>query len=260
MVVRANGAVVRGIVGTIGMAAVAELISRIGLVDPATLPPVSSVLVAAGKLAIDHAFLVDVAATLAAWAGGLAAAIVVAVPLGLLLGWLPGVNVATRALVELLRPIPSVALIPLAITVFGSGTQMKMALVFYAACWPILVNTVYALHDVDPVAKETVRSFGFGPLAVLARVSLPSAAPFIVTGVRLSASIGIVVAISSELLAGGAHGIGVFLSESQSGGGQTATMLAGAVWAGLLGLLINTALVRGERRFFGWHHRSGAAA
>jgi NitT/TauT family transport system permease protein len=253
-----NGAVVRGIVGTVAVALVAESVSRSGLIDPVTLPPASAVLTAAAKLIVDPKFLIDVAVTLATWAGGLTAAIVVAVPLGLLLGSLRGVNVATRALVELLRPIPSVALIPLAITVFGSGTQMKTSLVFYAACWPILVNTVYALRDVDPMTKETMRGFGFGRPAVLVWVSLPSAAPFIATGIRVSASIGIIVAISSELLAGGAHGIGIFLAESQSGGGHPATMLAGALWAGLLGLVINTGLVGGERRLFGSHHQDAA--
>jgi NitT/TauT family transport system permease protein len=197
MAVRVSGAVARGVIGTIGLTALAESLSRSGLVSPTTLPRASTVLTKAGSLVADRAFLADAAATLGAWAGGLSAAIIVAVPLGVLLGCLPIVEVATRALVELLRPIPSVAVIPLGITVFGAGTQMKIALVFYATCWPILINTVYAVHDVDPVAKDTIRSFGFGPLGLLWWVVLPSAAPFVLTGIRLAASIGIIVTISA---------------------------------------------------------------
>jgi NitT/TauT family transport system permease protein len=260
MAVTVNGAVMRGISGTIGVIVVAELISRSGLVAPTTLPHASAVLTTATSLVADRTFLFDAAATAGAWAGGLSAAILVAVPLGVLLGSLPVVEVAARALVELLRPIPAVAVIPLGIIVFGAGTQMKIALVFYAACWPILINTVYAVHHVDPVAKDTIRSFGFGPLGLLWWVVLPSAAPFILTGIRLAASIGIIVTISVELLSGGTHGIGVFLIESQSGGGHPAILLAGALWAGLLGLAINVALVRAGRRLFRWHHAQEVTA
>ncbi|WP_316043503.1 ABC transporter permease [Actinomadura sp. CNU-125] len=119
--------------------------------------------------------------------------------------------------------------------------------------WPILINTLYALRDVDPVAKETLRSFGFGTPSVLWRVSLPSAAPFIVTGVRIAASVALVVVISTELFAGGWDGIGIYLSDTQSGGGRTDLLLAGAFWAGLLGLLANGLLLAIERIAFRWN-------
>jgi len=246
--------VVRGVTGLVVVLLVAELVSVSGLIDRDLIPSAFAVLAGAGRLAVDPEFLGGVGTTLAAWAGGLATALVVAVPLGTVLGALPGVNAATRILVEFLRPIPSVALIPLAIILFGSGQPMTMSLVFYAAIWPILINTVYALRDVDPVATETLRSFGFGRLSVLWHVALPSAAPFIATGVRLAASIGIIVVISAELLAGGSSGIGVFLLQSQTAAGHTDVMLAGALWAGVLGLVINLVLARGERWAFRWYH------
>ncbi|NVI89367.1 ABC transporter permease [Actinomadura sp. BRA 177] len=241
-----------GAAGAAGVVAVLETVSRTGLVDAAALPPASVVLREAGKLAVDQEFLADVGATLKAWFGGLALAVLVAVPLGVLLGSVPFLGTAARALVELLRPIPSVALIPLAIILFASPTQMKMSLIFYACLWPILINTLYALRDVDPVAKESLRSFGFGTPSVLWRVSLPSAAPFIATGVRIAASVALIVVISTELIAGGFNGMGIYLAETQSGGGQTDLMLAGAVWAGVLGLLANLALLGVERVAFRW--------
>ncbi|GAA1867490.1 ABC transporter permease [Actinomadura bangladeshensis] len=241
-----------GAAGAAGVVAVLEVISRSGLVDATALPPASVVLREAAKLAVDQEFLIDVGATLKAWFGGLALSVLVAVPLGVLLGSVPFLGTAARALVELLRPIPSVALIPLAIILFASPTQMKMSLIFYACLWPILINTLYALRDVDPVAKESLRSFGFGTPSVLWRVSLPSAAPFIATGIRIAASVALIVVISTELIAGGFDGVGIYLSDTQSGGGQTDLMLAGAVWAGALGLVANVALLGIERVAFRW--------
>ena len=242
-----------GAAGVAGVVAVLEVVSRAGLVDESALPPATTVLREAGKLAVDQEFLVDVGATLRAWLGGLALAVLVAVPLGVLLNSVPLLGAGARTLVELLRPIPSVALIPLAIILFVDPTQMKMSLIFYACLWPILINTLYALRDVDPVAKESLRSFGFGTGSVLWRVSLPSAAPFIATGVRIAASVALIVVISTELLAGGDNGMGIYLSDTQSGGGQTDLLLAGACWAGVLGLLANSALLGLERLVFRWH-------
>ncbi|TDD81601.1 ABC transporter permease [Actinomadura rubrisoli] len=242
-----------GAAGVAGVVLVLEAASRTGLADETALPPMSTVLREAFELGGDNDFLVDLGATLKAWAGGLALAVLAAVPLGVLLGSVPLLGTASRALVELCRPIPSVALIPLAIIMFSSVTQMKMSLIFYASVWPILVNTLYALRDVDPVAKESLRAFGFGTPSVLWRVSLPSAAPFILTGVRIAASVALIVVISTELLSGGDNGVGIYLTETQAGGGRTDLMLAGACWAGVLGLLANAGLLRLERIAFRWH-------
>ena len=120
----------------------------------------------------------------------------VAVPAGLVLGSVPGVRAATRAMVEFLRPIPSVALIPLVALILGPGLRMNVTLIVYAAIWPVLFNTIYGLDDVDPVARETLRAFGFGRLGVIRRVNLPSASPFIATGIRLASSIAIILSIA----------------------------------------------------------------
>ena len=253
-------AVIRGAIGLVVVALLAELLSVSGLLDQRLVPSVFAVVRRAAGLAVDAEFLGGIGTTLRSWAGGLLAAVLIAVPAGVLLGALPGVNAATRTLVEFLRPIPSVALIPLAITLFSTtGDWLTTgSLVFYASLWPILINTVYALQDVDPLAKDTLRSFGFGRPALLWRVALPSAAPFIATGVRLAASIGIVVVISAELLSGGDSGIGVFLLKSQTAAGHTDVILAGALWAGVIGLVINALLVRAEKSAFRWFHEQTA--
>ncbi|MFC4535868.1 ABC transporter permease [Sphaerisporangium dianthi] len=252
--------VVRGAVGVAGLLVVAELVGRSGLVDPALLPRVSTVLPAAARLLIDPEFLSYLSGTLVVWGGGLLIAVLVGTPLGLLLGSLPKAELAVRPLIEFMRPIPSIVLLPLVTLLMAWDHGIKMTIVVYAAIWPILINTMYGLRDVDPMAKETLRSFGFGKLSVLARVSLPSAAPFVLTGVRIAASIGLIVTVSAELLAGGVDGIGTYMIRAQAGF-RTDLVLAATVWTGTLGLLANTLLMRVQGWAFRWHVvKSGGAA
>lgn len=236
-----------------GFLVVAEVVIRLAPVDTAFLPPSSVVIARAGELLGDPAFLADAVGTIWVWVLGLAISTAIAVPVGVALGSLPAVRVATRAVVEFLRPIPPVAMIPLGIVLFGAGIQMKLLLVVYGAVWPILFNTVYALSDTDPVALDTARSFGYGRLATLRRVALPGAAPFIATGVRVSAAIALIVTISVGLLAGGDSGIGSFIIDAGSGGGNTDVVLGAAALTGVLGYIGNALLERGERWMFRWH-------
>ncbi|MFC4009073.1 ABC transporter permease [Nonomuraea purpurea] len=249
----------RSVAGVVGFLAVGELVIRFGLGDGLVFPAPSVVLLEAAKLAVDEEFLLGALTTLTNWALGLLAAVAVAVPAGVLLGALAPVERAVRPVLEFLRPIPSVAVIPLAILLIPVDELMKVGVIVYAAVWPILFNTLYGMHDVDPLAKESLRSFGFGPLAVLGRVSLPSAAPFVATGVRIAMGIALIIAVSAELLAGGAAGLGVFVIEAGNGN-RTDLVMAATLWAGMFGLLANASLRAAERRLFTWHQmRTGAA-
>ncbi|MEU5861972.1 ABC transporter permease [Nonomuraea sp. NPDC047529] len=249
---------VLGVAGVAGVLVLTEIAGRAGLVDPGVLPYTSDVLAAAAGLAGDSGFHAQVLATLGACAAGLLIAIALAVPAGLLLGTVPVVERSARPLVEFLRPIPSVSLIPLAMFLFPDSADAKTSLIVYTCCWPLLVNTMYGLADVDPQAKETLRSFGFGPLAVVLRVSLPSAAPFVATGVRISVGVTLIVAVSVELIAGG-DGIGTFLLQAGTAN-HVDRVLAGTLWAGLLGLAANLMVTSAERRLFRWHHARAEVA
>ena len=245
----------RGLVGLAALFALLEVVTRAGLVDPTYLPPASTVLATTLRILVDPEFLANVGATLAAWVLGMLIASVIAIPLGVVLGSSRRTYRAAIAAIELLRPIPSVALIPLAILVVGRGLDMRVALIVYASVWPILFNTIYGVREVDPVAKDTARAFGFGTLAILVRVSLPATSPFIYTGIRISAAIALILAISTELIAGGGPGIGTWMLTRSETGVPRDLLYAAIVVAGLLGLLINSLLATGERHLFSWHHR-----
>jgi NitT/TauT family transport system permease protein len=250
-------ALTRGVLGVVGFLLIWELFGRSGLVSPEYLPPPTVVLAELGRLLTDELFLRDVIATVLALLITVGISVAVAVPLGLVLGSVPAVRHATRAVVEFLRPIPSVAMIPLAIVLLGLGPETKITLAVYAAIWPILFNTIYALDELDPLQIETARVFGTGRVRVLFQVALPSALPFVLTGIRLAATTSLVVLVSVELLAGGSGGLGQFIMVARSGAGRMDLVLAGTVVAGVLGYLVNEGLERAQRRWVGWSSVTG---
>lgn len=242
-----------GLAGVIAFLLLAELIGGT-TISRTVLPLMSTVLLQSAQLLGNTKFLVDLAATVEAWAIGMAITVIVGVPVGLVLGSVAVVRSATRAIVEFLRPIPAVALIPLVALVIGPGLRMDLTLIVYAAIWPVLFNTIYGLDDVDPVAKDTLRAFGFGRLAVIRRVCLPAAAPFIATGIRIASSIAIILNISTGIITGriDGDGIGAFISDAYTAG-TINPALAAAFLTGLLGLALNGLLLWGERRALPWH-------
>jgi NitT/TauT family transport system permease protein len=246
---------VRGLVGLVVVGLILEVVTRAELVNPTYLPPASMILLTSVGILSDAEFLSAMVATLRAWAIGMSIAIAIAVPLGLILGSSRRAWLAGTAAIEFLRPIPSVALIPLAIILWGTGPDMTIRLIVYAATWPILFNTIYGMREVDPIAKDTARAFGSSRFEVLWRVSLRSASPFVYTGFRVAAAIALIVAISTELIAGGSDGIGTWMLVRSQSGTAREFVYAGTVVAGLLGLVINAVMVLGEQRFFFWHQR-----
>jgi NitT/TauT family transport system permease protein len=246
----------RGLVGLTGFLLLAQALGSSGVLSRSVLPLASTVLARAAGLAGNARFLTDVAATIESWAAGLAIAVAVAVPCGLVLGAVPDVRSATRALVEFLRPIPAVVLIPLAALLLGPGPRMNITLIVYAAVWPVLLNTIYGLDDVDPLAKDTLRTFGFGRIAVIRRVCLPSAAPFIVTGIRLASSIALIVNIAIGVVTGriDGNGIGAYIADLSASAANTSLVLAAALWAGVLGLTLNMLIAGAGRLALPWYH------
>lgn len=245
----------RGVIGIAIVLAPLELLARVGALPAASVPAPSLVLATAAGLLLEPAFLVHVGGTLLAWGLGLLGAAAIAIPLGLMLGSSARSAAAAEAAIDFLRPIPSVALIPLAILLLGRGLDMKAVLVAYAAVWPILFNTIAGVHDLDPVARDTARAYGLGRLAIARGIVLPSAAPFISTGIRVSSGIALIVAVSAELLAGGGHGIGTWMLQRSQAGVPRELLYAGILVTGLLGLGTNAVMVVGDRRLFPWHAR-----
>src|SRR6202043_352634 len=224
----------------------AEAAGRLGIISRSVLPLTSSVLWRAVLLAGSGGFLAGLGASVEAGGGGVA----VGVPIGVLLGSLPGVRVATKTIVEFLRPIPSVALILLVSLLLGPGLRLAATLIVYGAIWPVLYNTIAGIDDVDPVARETHRAFGFSRLQTVWMVSLPSAAPFIGTGIRLASSVALILDIATGYITGPINGpgIGAYIAQESTGATDLTVILAATVWAGILGLALDLILMGAQRR------------
>ena len=238
-------------VGICGVLAAFELASRTGVVSTRNFPPVSQMFAALGDLVVTTEFWDLVWLTLQGWGLGLGIAAVVSIPLGILLGASRPLYRALRGVIEFLRPIPSVALIPLAVLVYGTGLDGKVFLAAFAATWPLLLQTIYGVQDVDPVATDTARSYGFSWPQRLLRVTLPSAVPYIATGIRISSSVALILAVTAEIVIG-APGLGREVNLARQGGAFD-LMYALIIATGLLGWGLNVLFIRVERRALHWH-------
>ena len=236
-----------------------ELVIRAGLISESNIPTASSTFAELLDQFRQPSFWVAVASTLEGWALGLGIAIATAIPLGLLIGSSRWTYRALRVPIEFLRPIPSVALIPLAVLVYGAGLESKVFLAAFASFWPLLIQTIYGVQDVDPVATDTARSFGLGRAARLYRITVPSAVPYIATGIRISSAVALILAVTAELVIGSA-GLGKEINLARAGG-DLAALYALIIATGLVGWLLNISTTAGERRVLHWHpSQRGVAA
>jgi ABC-type nitrate/sulfonate/bicarbonate transport system permease component len=239
------------LVGIVIAVVAAELIPRSGLFPAGTLPPLSSVLAELCREAGTSALWQALGRTVRTWAIGLVIAVAAGVVIGVVIGLVPMLRAITASTVEFLRPIPSVALIPAVILIFGTGSQSGVVLIVYAAFWQVLLQVLYGIQDIDPVAMETARSYRFGTWATVRHVVWPTALPFVFTGVRLAASVALVLAITAELVIG-TPGMGQLISVAQSSGATT-RMFALVLLTGVLGVLVNVAFRFAERGVLSWH-------
>lgn len=240
-----------GAAGLAAFLALGEAVPRLGVVEAAYLPPTSRVATALADEISDGAFWTALGDTLTGWALGLALAVTAGIVAGVVLSVVPHLREATASTVEFLRPIPSVALIPLAVLLYGTELRSVLLLVVYAAFWQVLVQTLYGVQDVDPVAEETARSYGLGALARVRYLLWPTALPYVMTGVRLAAAVALILAVTAELVIG-APGLGQRIAVAQASQ-AVPEMYALVVVTGLLGLLVNVGARAVERRVLAWH-------
>jgi ABC-type nitrate/sulfonate/bicarbonate transport system permease component len=247
------------LLGVLAVLAAFELASRSGVLNARYFPPVTDMLSALADEIGTASLWTAVGQTLQGWALGLGIALLAAVPLGIVIGSSRLLYRALRGVIEFLRPIPSVALIPLAVLVYGTGLESKVFLAAFAATWPLLMQTLYGVQDVDPVATDTARSFGFRAPERLLRVTLPSAVPYLATGVRISSAVALILAVTAELVIG-APGLGREINLARQGGAVD-VMYALIIVTGLLGWVLNALFARVERRVLHWHpsHRPQVA-
>ena len=196
------------------LAAVWEVVPRTGLVDATFLPPLSQVLLAWRDLQASGELAEHLEASMVRSVAGLGLAVVVAIPLGLLIGWYAPVARLLNPLLEVFRNTAALALLPVFVLVLGLGETSKIAIIVYACTWPILLNTISGVRSVDPLLIKSARSLGLKSPALFQKVILPAAVPTIFTGVRLAGAYSILILIAAEMV-GAKAGLGFLINNAQ---------------------------------------------
>jgi NitT/TauT family transport system permease protein len=227
-----------------------EVFPRLGVVDATFLPPLSEVVVAWWRLAVSGELLAHVQASLARSLSGFGLATAAAIPLGLVIGWYQPVAILLNPLLEVFRNTAALALLPVFVLILGLGETSKIAIIFYACAWPILLNTISGVRTVDPLLVKSARSMGLGPVRLFQKVVLPAAVPTIFTGIRLAGAFSILILIAAEMV-GAKAGLGYLINYAQYNF-AVPDMYAGIITISAIGLVVNQLLVAVERRFSTW--------
>lgn len=238
--------------GTVlGILVIWEILARVGILPSTSFPTASETLFRLFELLFTGTFWAAVGHTLQGTAVGLFFVCLVALPLGALIGRVHWIDRSTLLIIEFLKPIPPVALLPLALLFYGPTLTMKSVLVFLGALWPLLVQITYAARAVDPTQMDMARSYRLSFAKRMRFIFLPSLMPYALTGLRISISIGLVIAVVAELI-GGANGMGQEIAVAQNAAALT-SMYSYIIATGLLGLTINGIFAVISRPLLFWH-------
>ncbi|MET2832222.1 ABC transporter permease [Mesorhizobium shangrilense] len=235
----------------LGFLALWQVAASSGWVNAAVLPPIDAIVVALWKGLAGGSLLGDIAISLQRAGFAFAAAVVVAVPLGLVMGQVRAVETALDPIVQLFRQTSALALYPVFILLLGLGEASKVFVIFWATLFPLLLNTISGVKEVDPKLLEMARVYGARRMTVFRRVVLPGAVPSIFVGLRLGATTALLLLIASEMI-GANKGIGFQVMNAQYNF-QIPLMFAAIVILAALGLIANQLLISLQRRLCRWN-------
>lgn len=227
-----------------------HLVHLLGILPESLLPSPVDVVVAGAQAATTGAFWSALGDTLAGALAGLAFGILVGIPLGVLTGRFVAAELSLRFIVDFGRAFPAVALIAVLLLMLGRGIEVKVVLVFIAVVFIVILQTHHGVRSVSSTIQDTAHAFRIRGGLFVRKVLLPSAAPSILTGLRLAASVAVLVTISTEVLTG-APGLGAGIAEAQVGG-NSPLAFAYIVAAGFLGYAVNEGLGRVQARLLRW--------
>jgi ABC-type nitrate/sulfonate/bicarbonate transport system permease component len=228
-----------------------EILARTEVLPADSFSRISSIVPAAAQAFADGTLWQRTFETLGAAATGWLIAAAISMPLVLLIGLVPTLERLLSATIEALRPVPSAALIPIALLIFGFSLEMGASVAAFAAVWPVLILTATAARGIEPRLLELGRALGFGPPARLCLFALPAALPGIAVGLRIALGIAIVVTVTVEIAAN-PRGLGYAMITAQQSL-RPDVMYAYLFWIGIVGWLINLAMTSAERHLLHWY-------
>lgn len=230
-----------------------QYVSVSGLLGKDSFPTMTATLTELGRQVASVSLWQDVWATVRGWALGLVIGGSLAIVTGTLLGLNRFAYLSVIPVVEFLKTVPVIAILPLAIVVWGATLQMKVFLVAFGVFWPLTIQVIYGVRAVDPVVRDTAAVLRLRGVRKFFGVTLPSAAPFIATGVRVAAAVGLILAVIAELI-GGAPGLGLsILTSVNAGPSRLPATYAFILVTGLAGVVVTSLFAFLERRLLYWH-------
>jgi ABC-type nitrate/sulfonate/bicarbonate transport system permease component len=228
--------------------------SALYMMDTPTWPPVTRIFQAWFEHLIDGSLISNLLATLWRQMLGYWLAVVLGVGVGLAMGYYRIAYNLMEPLIEIFRPVPGPAYLPVLVLFVGIGDEMKVVLILVASLFPILLNTYSGVRAIDPVQLDTARTLGLTTFQTLREIVLPAALPQILTGMRISLAISLILAILSEMIVSN-NGLGYFtlLAERTF---EVPDMYAGIFTLAMLGYVLNRLFLLGEARLIRWHQES----
>jgi NitT/TauT family transport system permease protein len=234
----------------VALLAVWEIVPRSGLTDPTFLPPFSEVMGAGWQLAQSGELYDDVAASLLRALSGFLISVVLVVPLGLAVGWYGRLGDLLNQIIEICRNTAPLALLPVFILLLGIGETSKITMVVYSCAWPLFLNTIAAVKQVDPLLIKSARTMGATPQQLFRKVILPASLPTIFVCIRLASASAMLVLVASEMV-GAKAGLGYLIIYSQYSF-LIPQMYFGILGITVIGLTFNAVLEALERHFMRW--------
>lgn len=239
-----------GLIVFVALIAIAELGTRQGWISALTLPRPSDVLITFGELWQSGLLFKHLQPSLTRLAVGAVLGASVGISVGVLIGLFSYIRSGLVPLVAALFPIPKIALLPLFVIWFGIDEGSKYALIAFGTFTPTVVATYGAVDNVDRTLIRMGQSFGLGWFSIVRKIVLPGAMPGILSGLRISLAIAIILLVAAEML-GAEYGIGAYILEAGSLY-DLERLFAGVVMLSVLGVLVSAAITQIERRLLRW--------
>jgi NitT/TauT family transport system permease protein len=240
----------KGLALPVAVIVVGEIAGRLADLQPTdSLAPPSAIVGAFVSAVADGDILTTTRDTLATAFTGLAIGGAVGLLIGIILGVLPVADRLMEVTIESIRPIPSIAILPIALIGLGFCYRLEIAIVSFACMWPLLILTRAAVRGVEPRLMEVSRALRLTPAARVLKIVIPAALPRIFVAFRLAAGIALIVSVTVEI-AINPIGLGHAIMLAQQGL-RPELMLAYLVWLGIVGWGLNALLVLAQQRLFG---------
>jgi len=169
---------------------------------------------------------------------GFGLAVIVAVPLGLWMGWVKGAYATLNPLFQMLRPISPIAWIPIAILWFGVGNVSPIFLIFISSVFPMVVQTTTGVHTIEKRYLRAAANFGVSRATLFRQVVIPAVLPQIIVGMRIGLGVAWLVVVAAEMIAL-RSGLGYLIIDSRNAGNRYDLVIAGMIIIGLIGLLLD---------------------